>query len=27
VRPTQAGVRAGKDEVLERALAFATTGK
>jgi hypothetical protein len=27
VRPTLAGVRAGKDEVLERALAYLATGK
>jgi C-terminal processing protease CtpA/Prc len=27
VRPTLAGVRAGKDELLDRALVFLTTGK
>jgi C-terminal processing protease CtpA/Prc len=27
VRPTLAGIRAGKDEVLARAIAFATTGR
>jgi C-terminal processing protease CtpA/Prc len=27
VRPTIAGIRAGKDEVLDRAIEFAHTGK